>query len=180
MKARQAIACVNVAISAAAALAECSAGIPVAQLAKDGVLDVAFCRSFQAANVKIDFGKNPPLFQGPEYSIAFWSASGSARKFGNGVPVSTSIAGWMMHDAGSTPDDWHRVDYRFYNEFGKYVDGVCLFSADVHSSAWEWERGFNVSAPGHIPKVVFGRISWRHPRVSLIYARCPAQTGDAV
>lgn len=139
---------VSIALVSSVTLASCSPGIPVAYHVTDDSIDIAFCDSFAATSVEIDFGKYPPPFQGSLYSVALQSASGPETTFGDGVPVSESMAGWTFSASSDPiPDDWERIDFSFYDSTGEYVAGEFLFRRDVKSSEWAWTEGYNVIDP---------------------------------
>lgn len=146
MRIGRTIGAVAVAAAAAVALSACTPGIPVAYHVEGGTVDLAFCESFDATEVEVVFSDYPPPFMGPMYTIASWTVSGPAAPFGNGVPVSRSIAKWAVDDVGSVPESWDRVDYSFFDD-GELVGGVFLFSRDVQSSDWTWQEGFNINRP---------------------------------
>jgi hypothetical protein len=129
------------------ALSACSPGVPIALHVEGDIIDIAFCETFDAANVEIDFSKYPPPFMGPKYSIGMWRASGPTTTFGNGVPVSLSLAGWTFDDAGPIPDEWERIDWTFSDEHGTWVASEFIFDDDVTSDDWTWQQGFNTLEP---------------------------------
>jgi hypothetical protein len=136
-----------VATLAIVSLSACSPGIPVAYHVVDDVVDIAFCESFTAASVEIDFGKYPPPLQGSLYSMELRTGSGPVSSFGDGVPASESMSTWAFDQNDPAPEGWERVDYSFFDENGEFVAGQYLFRDDVKSSDWAWQEGFNVISP---------------------------------
>ena len=129
-------------------LSSCTPGIPVAYHVSSESVDVAFCETFTAASVEIDFSNYPPPMMGPKYSIAFQSYSGQEAEFGAGRPVMATISDWQAASGNDdTPEDWERVDYTFYDVNGEYAGSELLFSREVTSTDWAWTSGFNVLDP---------------------------------
>lgn len=128
-------------------LTGCTPGIPVAYKVTDGIVDIAFCRSFNASSVEIDFGKYPPPFMGSLYSIGVVRGSGPLTNLGRGRPVLSDLDAWTFDGDLVAPDGWERVDFSFYGENGEYVAGEFLFSRDVTGTDWAWTRGLNVNQP---------------------------------
>ncbi len=87
------------------------------------MVDVAFCESFMAASVDIDFSKYPPPSPSARSTrSALSNGAWLTARFGDGVPI--SIPGWKAGRlTGDTaiPSDWERVDFTFYNENGGWV-----------------------------------------------------------
>jgi hypothetical protein len=129
-------------------LTSCTPGTPVAYHVSADSIDIAFCDTFSATSVKIDFGKYPPPFQGSLYSIALQSAAGPETSFGDGVPISESMSGWTFTpDSDAIPENWERIDFSFYDANNAYVGGEYLFRDDVKSTDWAWTDGLNIPAP---------------------------------
>jgi hypothetical protein len=137
---------IAVAVGLIAALSGCTPGTSVAYHVDDDVVDVAFCESFEASRVDVDFGKYPPPFMGSLYSIGMWTASGPLTKFGSGVPVSVSTSSWEWGEK-EVPPDWERVDFTFYDADDEFAGATYYFASDVVSSDWGWTDGYNVSPP---------------------------------
>lgn len=133
-------------VAAVGVLSGCSAIIPIAYQVTDSRIDIAFCEPVQASRVEIRFSKYPPPGQGPAYDIAVWSIVGESTSFGDGVPVSESMQGWVVPTI-DLPDDWDRVDYVFSDDSGNVTGGKHLFSRDVASSEWTWQTGLYTNKP---------------------------------
>lgn len=133
-------------LAAVSALSGCSRVIPIAYQVTDSSVDIAFCAPVEASRVEVRFSKYPPPLQGPAYDVAVWSIVGESTSFGEGVPVSESMNGWVVPNI-RLPDDWDRVDYVFYDPASKVVAAKSLFSADVTSSEWTWQSGPDTNEP---------------------------------
>lgn len=118
-------------------LTACSPGVPVAYHVDSGQVDIAFCESFEATRVEINF----------DTARKVWTGSGPISTFGFGIPVSTSTSEWTFENVGPIPEHWQRVDYSFYDANGEFVAGEYLRSSDVKSSEWAWQEGFNLLPP---------------------------------
>lgn len=145
MKAHRGVGFGVVLAVAVATLTACSPVIPIAYHVDGNTVDIAFCKSFEADRVEVDFSNYPPPFQGPKYTVALSIGTGPPTTFGRGVPISESMKDWQFTGA-DIPTDWERVDFSFY-ENGRFTGGEALFSRDVKSSDWTWQEGYNINRP---------------------------------
>jgi len=141
MKRRRVFGSWTIALVAACGLAGCTPAIPVAYKLSDDIVDIAFCRTFDAASVEIDFGRYPPPFMGSLYSIGLVTGAGITTQFGNGRPVLSTVDDWTFSGNLEAPEDWERVDFSFYDVNGEYVAGEYLFARDVTQTGWAWAEG---------------------------------------
>jgi len=148
MKVRQVLLLCATCVGVAIALTSCSPGTPLAYHVSGDSIDIAFCDAYSATSMEIDFGKYPPPFHGPLYSIALRSSTGPEVRLGDGVPLSESLRDWTLaSESDPIPDDWERIDFSFYDADGEFVGGEYLFRRDVESTDWAWTEGLNVIDP---------------------------------
>jgi hypothetical protein len=148
MKVRRAILLCAMCVGVTITLTSCVGSEPIAYHIADDSIDIAFCDAFSATSMEIEFGKYPPPFLGPFYSIALQSATGPEIRFGDGVPLSESMSGWTFaSDSDPIPEDWERINFSFYDADGEYAGAEHLFRRDVKSTDWAWTEGLNVVRP---------------------------------